>query len=149
MTGMSKHVMVGVNRSTHVGMIDAKTVGETHVVMISPPGEQGVPGGSTFWNMENWGHEIKTAAGGKVTLKENTIVLDSGPGPTIKLNSVEPRPPPPPLKPSPPIKEIILDSGLGANIVMNESIKLTVGGNSITIDSGGVTIVGAPIKLNC
>ncbi len=43
MTGLSRNVVVGVNRATQIGQIDSTIVGNTHTVMIMPPGEGGVP----------------------------------------------------------------------------------------------------------
>ena len=38
MIGLNQSVTVGVNRATQVGVIDSTIVGDTHVVMVSPPG---------------------------------------------------------------------------------------------------------------
>jgi type VI secretion system secreted protein VgrG len=65
--GMSQKVSVGINRATHVGAVDSTTVGDTHVVTITPPGEGG--GG----------------ASSSVMLKDKKIVLSTGAGATITM----------------------------------------------------------------
>lgn len=65
--GMNQKVSVGVNRSIHVGQIDAKTVGESCVIMVSPPGEGA--GESTVFYMQRDKIEVSTPGGSKVTLE--------------------------------------------------------------------------------
>ena len=66
--GLNQTVTVGVNRSTQIGAIDSTIVGNTHVMMIAPPGEGG-GGGAT-----------------SITTTDKKIVLDSGGGATITLD---------------------------------------------------------------
>jgi type VI secretion system secreted protein VgrG len=63
-----ERVTIGHNRSTYVRAIDATTVGDTHVVMIAPPGEGG------------------PATSSSITMTDKKIVLDTGAGATITLD---------------------------------------------------------------
>lgn len=66
-------IAVGINRSTHVGSIDSTTVGDTHAVSITPPGEDfSVSEGST-----------------SIVMKDKKIVLDTGAGATITMQGAK------------------------------------------------------------
>jgi type VI secretion system secreted protein VgrG len=85
--GMNQSVMVGVNRSTQIGNIDSTIVGHTHVVMVSPPGEGGVPQHCTSTVHTPTKQVIKTAGGANITLDGDHITMTSA-DLTIKSKSV-------------------------------------------------------------
>ncbi len=63
--GQNQRTFIGVNRATQVGDTDSTIVGKTHVVMVSPPGEQGPEDSGSIFIMD--GH--------KITLKADVIEL--------------------------------------------------------------------------
>jgi type VI secretion system secreted protein VgrG len=71
--GMNQRISVGINRSTHVGAIDSTTVGDVHIVKISPPGEDGEGGGHTTALMQHQKIVLDTGAGATITMEGSTI----------------------------------------------------------------------------
>ncbi len=71
--GLNQTLSVGINRATQVGAIDSTIVGDTHLVMISPPGEGG--GGSTSVIMKDKKIVLDTGAGASITMDGSTITV--------------------------------------------------------------------------
>ena len=76
MTGLSRNVVVGVNRATQVGAIDSTIVGDTHTVMVMPPGEGG-GGKATSWLMKKDKIVFSTPSGASITLEGDKITLQA------------------------------------------------------------------------
>ena len=74
MTGLSRNIVVGVNRATQVGAIDSTIVGDTHTVMVMPPGEGG-GGKATSWLMKKDKIVFSTPSGASITLEGDKITL--------------------------------------------------------------------------
>ncbi len=91
LTGLSRNVVVGVNRATQIGAIDSTIVGDTHTVMVMPPGE-GLPvsggdgGGPTAWTMKEDKIELSTPSGASITLDGNKIILKASGGILIEAS---------------------------------------------------------------
>ncbi|MFO0587855.1 MAG: type VI secretion system tip protein TssI/VgrG [Polyangiaceae bacterium] len=108
MTGLSRNIVVGVNRAAQIGQIDSTIVGNTHTIIVSPPGEGltvgdggGGGGASTSITTQNDKITLGTTSGaqiildgGKITLKApQGILIEAAAGdvtikgtPKIKLN---------------------------------------------------------------
>jgi type VI secretion system secreted protein VgrG len=72
--------MVGVNRATQVGQIDSTLVGATHLVMVSPPGEQAPPDTTSTIHTPGFiqsttGKAKITLDGGKITIQADEIEI--------------------------------------------------------------------------
>ncbi len=91
MTGLSRNVVVGVNRATQIGQIDSTIVGNTHTVMVMPPGEGmlmaadsggggGGGGGPTSWTMQQDKITFSTPSGASITLEGDKITIKASGG---------------------------------------------------------------------
>ena len=128
--GQNQSVAVGGNRSTQVGGIDSTIAGDTHVVIVSPPGEGG-SGAST-----------------SMMMKHKKIVFDTGSGATLTMEG---------SKVTIIAKDICIWSKSSVNVTSVGQTNvggikgLTLGSTAgdVTITGGPVVDVkGAPIKLN-
>jgi type VI secretion system secreted protein VgrG len=73
-TGQNRSISVGVNRAAQIGSIDSTMVGDTHVVMISPPGEGGAAK-STSWTMKKKKIVLDTGAGAKIVMDGSSVKI--------------------------------------------------------------------------
>ncbi|WP_063748807.1 type VI secretion system Vgr family protein [Chondromyces apiculatus] len=122
--GANQAVAVGVNRSTQVGSIDSTMVGDTHVVLISPPGEGGIGAGSTSITMKNKKIVLDTGAGAKITLAGSSIRIKARDISILGTNSVN-----------------VVSCGKSTLGAMN--------GMTVSSQSGNLLIVGKPkVKIN-
>jgi hypothetical protein len=71
-----ERVTIGHNRSTFVRAIDATTVGDTHVVMIAPPGEGGLATSSSI-TMTDKKIVLDTGAGARVVMDHDRITIEA------------------------------------------------------------------------
>ncbi len=131
-TGLSRTVVVGVSRATQVGITDSTMAGQAITMSVSPPGEDFVTECTSFVMKANY-EKMETRDGAKVTLDARSITLDMGATITMSEKTT------PPLKDAK--KTIVLDSGLGPTITMDDKIVLdTGGGATITMQGGKITI---------
>ncbi|EYF02648.1 type VI secretion system Vgr family protein [Chondromyces apiculatus] len=75
-TGVSRNIVVGVNRSAQIGGVDSTMVGETHVVMVAPPGES-LPESATSMLVKHKKIVFSTGAGAKITMEGAKITLSA------------------------------------------------------------------------
>jgi type VI secretion system secreted protein VgrG len=75
--GQNHSVAVGVNRSTQVGSIDSTIVGDTHVVQISPPGEDGPQCGVTSVTMSDKTIDLTTGVGASISMAGDAIAMNA------------------------------------------------------------------------
>ena len=143
--GQNQSVAVGGNRSTQVGGIDSTLAGDTHVVMVSPPGEGGGEAGTSAM-IKHKKIVFNTGAGAKITMKGSTITLEAK---TITLKA-----------------SAVLGAISGGTAVVNAASNLALHSSGATlvsavngmslkstddirIEGKVVAIQGTPIKLNC
>jgi type VI secretion system secreted protein VgrG len=130
--GLNQSISVGVNRSAQIGVIDSTVVGNTHVVMIAPPGEAG------------------PSASSSITMTDKKIVLDTGAGATITMDhdkiTIE----------ADDIVEIfgkkrgvnVHASAPGGTANVFSGKEFTVSTEKITLTGTDVKIAGTTLKLN-
>ncbi|MEP7124951.1 MAG: type VI secretion system tip protein TssI/VgrG [Byssovorax sp.] len=131
-TGLARSVVVGLSRATQVGLTDSIMAGKSISMMVSPPGEEGLFD-VTSYVMLPASHDLKTAGGAELMMEGKTITLDMG----AKITMSE--------KLTPPLKDakktIVLESGLGPTITLDDKIVLSTGGGAtITMEGGKITI---------
>jgi uncharacterized protein involved in type VI secretion and phage assembly len=168
-TGLNRTVVVGVSRATQVGMFDATTAGKSITMAVSPPGEDLLPLCTSYVITPNY-QKAETPGGAKLTLDNKTIKLDAGATITVSETAApapaapaapapaDPTvmgPPAPAVAPAapapapPPVRKIVLDTGGGAKITMEDGV-ITLEADEIFLKTKGATdIKGNPVKINC
>jgi type VI secretion system secreted protein VgrG len=154
-TGLNRSITVGVNRTTQIGSRDVTMVGVTHLVMITPPGEDG-PSTSSSIMMTDKKIVLDTGAGARITLDHDKITIEADDLVEIhgKKRGVN-------VHASAPGGSANIFSGKGFS-VSTEKIDLTAvdvnivgttlnlcGIGSVELTSSGTTTVsGTPVQLN-
>ncbi len=148
--GQNQSITVGVNRSTHIGNIDSTVVGHTHVVMVSPPGEGGVPERCTSTVTTPHKITLKTAGGAMIILDGDKITMECANmsinvtdtlHATANLISMEG------ANMTLTAKNSLLAEGKLATVAGDE--EATLRGPTVRVMGGEVQVTGKPIKLNC
>ncbi|NUQ74133.1 MAG: type VI secretion system tip protein VgrG [Polyangiaceae bacterium] len=85
-TGQNRSISVGVNRAAQIGSIDSTMVGDTHVIMISPPSEGGAAK-STSWTMKKKKIVLDTGAGAKIEMDGSSIRITAKDVSVVAWNS--------------------------------------------------------------
>jgi hypothetical protein len=123
-----KNIAVGVSRSTQVGTVDHTTVGEMHVVMVSPAAEGFDVAGLTRTVLTENKVEVGTKGGATVTLDDKKITLHAPKSATITMEETK------------------------IEIDLNGKAKVTLSDNKIVLCTGAsgaqatVTLEGAKIS---
>jgi len=76
MTGIHRSITVGVNRTSQIGAKDVAMIGDTFLVMISPPGEGG-PSTSSSILMTDKKIVLDTGAGATITMDGDKITIEA------------------------------------------------------------------------
>jgi type VI secretion system secreted protein VgrG len=126
---MNHSVTVGVNRSTQVGSIDSTIVGDTHVIMVSPPGET-MKYNATSITSTDGRIEINTGKNASIvmdTANQNFDCYAMWINATNNMQVVTPT----------------------FKVFAGKAIVLQVGRSSITITDAAIEIRAPMVKTNC
>ncbi len=130
-TGLNRSIVVGVNRSAQIGSVDATTVGDTHVVSVTPPGEG--PTDSTRIETKNDRIELSTPGGARLLLEGDTIILEAS---GIHLRAKD---------------YAAMASGREADVLAKSVVHVKSGGGTVEVEAGGGDLVlkgGPKVKIN-